>query len=197
MQISMSYMLGTIMSSLLLPLAGRCYDIFGSRIMIVFAGIGLGIAMLMLSQSSNLIMVIQTLLPEINPAVSGVLVMTFIFLLLRQFGQGIMAMVSMNTLAKWFDRHRGFVSGISGIIVSFSFAGAPLFMNVLIEEYSYTASMFLLALICGLGMALIGWTFYRDKPEDCGMLMDGKKNDADEKKEYFKNFMKFTVILLI
>jgi len=181
MQISMSYMLGTIMSSLLLPLAGRCYDIFGSRVMIVFAGIGLGIAMLILSQSSNLIMVIQTLLPEINPAVSGVLVMTFIFLLLRQFGQGIMAMVSMNTLAKWFDRHRGFVSGISGIFVSFSFAGAPLFMNVLIEEYSYTASMFLLALICGLGMALIGWTFYRDKPEDCGMLMDGKKIDADEK----------------
>ena len=59
MQISMSYMIGTIMSSLLLPLAGLCYDIHGSRVMIVFAGTGLGIAMLMLSQSSNLIMIVM------------------------------------------------------------------------------------------------------------------------------------------
>ena len=37
MQISMAYMTGTILSSLLLPLAGRYYDLFGARIMIVFA----------------------------------------------------------------------------------------------------------------------------------------------------------------
>ena len=41
-QISMAYMTGTILSSLLLPLAGRYYDLVGGRIMIVFAGIGMG-----------------------------------------------------------------------------------------------------------------------------------------------------------
>jgi hypothetical protein len=35
MQISMAYMTGTILSSLLLPLAGRYYDLLGARIMIV------------------------------------------------------------------------------------------------------------------------------------------------------------------
>ena len=181
LQISISYMIGTILSSLFLPIAGRYYDIFGSRVMIVVAGIGLGISLILLSESYNLITLSKTLLPGLSPVANGILVMTLIFLLLRQFGQGIMAMVSLNTLAKWFDSNRGLVSGISGIFVSFSFAGAPLFMNVLIDGYSYPGSMLLMALICGLGMAFFGWMFYRDKPEDCGMLMDGRKIFSKEK----------------
>ena len=50
MQISMAYMTGTILSSLLLPLAGRYYDLVGGRIMIVFAGIGMGISLLLLAE---------------------------------------------------------------------------------------------------------------------------------------------------
>ena len=37
MQISMAYMTGTILSSLILPFAGHYYDLLGGRIMIVFA----------------------------------------------------------------------------------------------------------------------------------------------------------------
>jgi cyanate permease len=85
-----------------------------------------------------------------------------------------MAMVSRNTLAKWFDRQRGLASGISGLFVAFSFSGAPLLMNSLINGFGYPGSMILMALICGFGMACLGWLFYRDQPEDCGMLMDGK-----------------------
>jgi len=51
MQISMAYMIGTILSSLLLPLAGRYYDLVGGRIMIVFAGIGMGISLLLFAES--------------------------------------------------------------------------------------------------------------------------------------------------
>ena len=107
--------------------------------------------------------------------------MTVLFMLLRQFGQGIMAMVSRNTLAKWFERRRGIVSGISGIFVAFSFSGAPLFMNIIIKDYNYSGSMVLMALILGFGMAFIGWLFFRDNPEDCGLLMDGKKISPVEK----------------
>ena len=61
------------------------------------------------------------------------LVMTLAFMLLRQFGQGIMAMVSRNVLAKWFDENRGLVTGISGIFVSFGFSAAPLGLNFLMN----------------------------------------------------------------
>ena len=175
MQISMAYMTGTILSSLLLPLAGRYYDLVGGRIMIVFAGIGMGISLLLFAESLTIIHLVHSLLPNISILTSELLVITVIFLLLRQFGQGIMAMVSRNTLAKWFERRRGMVSGISGIFVAFSFSGAPLFMNIIIEDHGYSGSMILMAIIFGFGMAFIGWLFFRDKPEDCGLLMDGDK----------------------
>ena len=175
MQISMAYMTGTILSSLLLPLAGRYYDLVGGRIMIVFAGIGMGISLLLFAESLTIIHLVHSLLPNISIFTIEILVLTVIFLLLRQFGQGIMAMVSRNTLAKWFERRRGIVSGISGIFVAFSFSGAPLFMNIIIEDYGYSGSMILMAIIFGFGMAFIGWLFFRDKPEDCGLLMDGEK----------------------
>ncbi len=178
MQISMAYMTGTILSSLLLPLAGRYYDLVGGRIMIVFAGIGMGISLLLFAESLTIIHLVHTLLPNISILTSELLVITVIFLLLRQFGQGIMAMVSRNTLAKWFERRRGIVSGISGIFVAFSFSGAPLFMNIIIEDYGYSGSMILMAIILGLGMAFIGWLFFRDNPEDCGLLMDGDKTTS-------------------
>ncbi|MDC0154718.1 MFS transporter, partial [bacterium] len=164
MQISMAYMTGTILSSLLLPLAGRYYDLVGGRIMIVFAGIGMGISLLLFAESLTIIHLLNTLLPNISILTSELLVITVIFLLLRQFGQGIMAMVSRNTLAKWFERRRGMVSGISGIFVAFSFSGAPLFMNIIIEDYGYSGSMILMAIIFGFGMAFLGWLFFRDKP---------------------------------
>ena len=174
MQISMAYMTGTILSSLLLPLAGRYYDILGARIMIVFAGLGLGFSLLLFSEASTLIQLLQSIFPGLSNLSSELFVMTVIFLLLRQFGQGIMAMVSRNTLAKWFERRRGLVSGISGIFVAFSFSGAPLFMNIFIEDYGNSGSMVLMAIIFGFGMAFVGWLFFRDNPEDCGLLMDGK-----------------------
>jgi len=178
MQISMAYMTGTILSSLLLPLAGRYYDLVGGRIMIVFAGIGMGISLLLFAESLTIIHLVHSLLPNISILTSELLVLTVIFLLLRQFGQGIMAMVRRNTLAKWFERRRGFVSGISGIFVAFSFSGAPLFMNNIIKDYGYSGSMILMAIILGFGMAFIGWLFFRDNPEDCGLLMDGKKTTS-------------------
>ena len=180
MQISMAYMTGTILSSLLLPLAGRYYDLFGARIMIVFAGFGLGFSLLLFSEKSVIIQLLHSIFPNLSKLIIEIFVITVIFFLLRQFGQGIMAMVSRNTLAKWFEYRRGLVSGISGIFVAFSFSGAPLFMNIIIEDYDYSGSMVIMALIFGFGMALIGWLFFRDNPEDCGLLMDGKKITPSE-----------------
>jgi len=173
-ELSFAYMTGTILSSLILPFAGRLYDRLGARVMIVATGVGLGVALIFFAQTVALINTFRPLLPEFFPAsLAGLLVMTAAFLLLRQFGQGIMAMVSRNAMAKWFDTKRGLVTGISGIFASFGFSVAPLAMNHLIHRFGHLETMLLLSASCGFGMAFLGWLLFRDRPEECGLLMDG------------------------
>ena len=173
-ELSFAYMLGTILSSLILPFAGKLLDRIGGRMMILATGIGLGVSLLFFAQT-------VTLINSLSPVFSGflphsflaLLVMTLAFMLLRQFGQGIMAMVSRNVLAKWFDAKRGLVTGISGIFVSFGFSAAPLVINILINWFGFLDTILLLSATCGFGMALLGWLFFRDRPEECGLFMDG------------------------
>ena len=173
-ELSFAYMMGTILSSLILPFAGKLLDRIGGRMMILATGIGLGVSLLFFAQT-------VTLINSLSPVFSGflphsflaLLVMTLAFMLLRQFGQGIMAMVSRNVLAKWFDAKRGLVTGISGIFVSFGFSAAPLVINILINWFGFLDTILLLSATCGFGMALLGWLFFRDRPEECGLFMDG------------------------
>ena len=99
--------------------------------------------------------------------------MSLAFFLLRQFGQGIMAMVSRNVIAKWFDVKRGLVTGLSGIFVSFGFSAAPLIINILMNSFGFLGTILFLSSTCGFGMAFLGWLLYRDRPEECGLFMDG------------------------
>ena len=173
-ELSFAYMMGTILSSLILPFAGKLLDRIGARMMILATGIGLGAALLFFAQTVTLINTLSPVFSEFLPhSFLALLVMTLAFMLLRQFGQGIMAMVSRNVLAKWFDAKRGLVTGISGIFVSFGFSAAPLVINILINRFGFLDTILLLSAICGFGMALVGWLFFRDHPEECGLFMDG------------------------
>lgn len=184
LEISTAYMVGTIISALLIPFAGRFLDKIGARTMIIIAGFGLGLALFFLAGFGEWNQEVLDFFPWFSVTLKATLIMIFIFLLLRQFGQGIMTMTSRNMLSKWFETRRGLVSGISGIVVSFAFSIAPRVMNDLIRNYDYTQSILIMALICGLGMAGLGWLFFRDNPEECGLLMDnGSISDKKENPE--------------
>ena len=172
LDLSIAYMLGTVGSSLLIPYGGKLLDLWGSRIMIIFAGLGLAFALFLLKNTEGLLAFLNQL-SWLSPFFVSFVILSLIFLLLRQFGQGLMTMVSRFALSKWFDRRRGLVTGINGVFVSFGFSSAPLLLNTLILEQGYLGSMVILAIICGLGTALLGWLFFRDQPEDCGLEMDG------------------------
>ena len=185
LEISLAYMTGTIISSLIVPVAGRLLDKLGARKMIVISGLGLGIALLFLAGFGEWNQTILGFIPWLSVTVKATIIMIFIFLLLRQFGQGIMTMTSRNMLSKWFETRRGLVSGISGIAVSFCFSIAPRVMNDLIRHFDYIQTILIMALICGIGTAILGWLFFRDNPEECGLLMDngsisGRKNNPEQ-----------------
>ena len=172
LDLSIAYMLGTVGSSLLIPYGGKYLDFWGSRIMIIFAGMGLAFALFLLKNTEGLLALVNQL-SWLSPFFVSFFILSIIFLLLRQFGQGLMTMVSRFALSKWFDRRRGLVTGINGVFVSFGFSSAPLLLNTLILDQGYLGSMVILAIICGLGTAFLGWLFFRDQPEDCGLEMDG------------------------
>jgi len=173
-ELSFAYMMGTILSSLILPFAGKLLDRIGARMMILATGIGLGFSLLFFAQTVTLINTLNPVFTDFFPhTFLALLIMTIAFMLLRQFGQGIMAMVSRNVIAKWFDAKRGLVTGISGIFVSFGFSAAPLGINNLINWLGFLDTILLLSATCGFGMALLGWLFFRDHPEECGLFMDG------------------------
>ena len=84
-------MIGTILSSLILPFAGKLLDHIGARIMILATGIGLGTALIFFSQTVTLINYISPVFSKYLPqSFLAILVMSLAFLMLRQFGQGIM-----------------------------------------------------------------------------------------------------------
>jgi MFS family permease len=181
-QLSSAYMFGTIMSSLLLPYAGRILDSIGARLMVVISSVGLGVSMFALSQSDRLAGAIRLFPSDMGILVTTMVVISFCFLLIRFFGQGCLTLVSRVAIGKWFNHRRGLATAISGIFVTFGFNGSPMLLNHLVETRDWRIAAIILAGIVGLGMSLLGWVFYRDNPEECGLVMDGDMDESRLKK---------------
>ncbi len=179
--LSNAYMWGTLASGCLLPFAGRLYDLWGARVMVVFASAGLGATLWFLSQCDR---TTEGLVPYFRESLErrevAWMVITAGFFSLRFWGQGVLTMVSRAMLVKWFQRHRGIVCGFSGAVVSATFAGAPKALARIVEALGWRGSLLLLGVWIGLGMLLLGWIFYRDNPEACGLRMDGAAEGTEE-----------------
>jgi len=173
-QLSSAYLVGTLGSSFMLPLGGRLMDRFGARLTVMLSSLGLGLTLVYLSVCDYLIAFLNGFFPLVNRSMVGLVVMAIGFTALRFSGQGILTLVSRNTIAKWFDRRRGFVSGIANVFISFGFSAAPLILSFWIDGFGWRGAWLALAVTVGGGMTFLGWLFYRDNPEICGLTMDGK-----------------------
>lgn len=180
-QLSLAYMLGTIGSSFLLPWAGRKYDRYGVRPVVVIASIGLGMVLLILSQ-------IDTILIKMLNLSSGwviVGVMIILFLFLRFFGQGVLTMASRNMTLQWFEQRRGFATGFSNVFISLGFSFSPALLYLLIQDYSWRGAWILLAVFSMTIFPLLAIIFFRDKPEDSGLVPDGDFVSTRKRKSSF------------
>ncbi|MGJ3251519.1 MAG: MFS transporter [Elainellaceae cyanobacterium] len=173
LQLSNAYLIGTLSSGLLLPLGGRLLDRWGARAIAFISSLWLAATLCYLSLGDRLTVALTQLLSLESGSVIALILLITGFTSLRFSGQGMLTMVSRTTLGKWFDQRRGFVSGVSGIFVSFGFACAPLLLSMLIDGFGWRNAWFFLAALVGVGMGAIAWLFYRDNPEVCGLQMDG------------------------
>ncbi|MHC5082934.1 MAG: MFS transporter [Planctomycetota bacterium] len=177
--LAIAYMIGTITSGLILPFAGKLLDKIGVRLMSVFASGGLALSLLVLSQVGRINDLLQALMTfQYMP----VAVAAFAFLLIRFFGQGNMTMVGRVAMGKWFNNRRGIATAIAGVPIAFSFNAAPWIMNKIIEVFGWRHACWVLALVVGGFMGLIGLLLFRDRPEHCGLVMDGKTETNENTK---------------
>lgn len=190
-ELSLAYMFGTIGSSFLLPWAGRIYDRVGVRPVAITASLGLGVILFILSN-------IEYILFDVFRVESSLIIifgMFCAFLLLRFFGQGVLTMSSRNMMMQWFDRRRGFATGITNVFVSLTFASSPLFLYYLIESYSWQGAWFIMALVVAFVFPILIFLFFRHKPEDSGLVPDGSyKPTKKQGKAFIPTIKNFTLV---
>jgi OFA family oxalate/formate antiporter-like MFS transporter len=179
LQISAAYLFGTLSAALFLTPAGKLFDRIGARWMGFGSCLVLGIVLLLLSQTDRMIAATAKLIPE-QWAALGIL--SLLFLLLRLSGQGVLTMSSRNMVMKWFDRHRGLASGISGAAVAFGFSYAPTLFNGIIQHRGWSNTWFLIGILLVGVFAPLLLLFFRDNPEECGLVPDGRAANATDRK---------------
>jgi len=143
--LSLAYMCGTITSSLILTKAGKLYDRYGVRPIAITASLGLGVALLYMSNVDKIIAFFTQKSVSITATFLAVL---FGFLMMRFFGQGVLTLASRTMMMKWFDAKRGFAMGFANVFTALLFSLAP----VLFEYLSFLSFLEMTqpTLVCNL-----------------------------------------------
>ena len=141
MQLSVAYMLGTLLSAVGLNAGGRFFDRCGARKALVYSVVFLGLVLLGLS----LVEVFShwlSFVPLVNARVwlPPFIVLIVGFALLRFTGQGMVTLSSRAMMGKWFDKRRGAVTAWSGALISCMFSGAPIAFEHLIRQFGWQAT---------------------------------------------------------
>ena len=155
------YGLGTFVAAISLTWVGKQIDLRGNRRMSV--AITLLFALALLASST----------------IAGPVALFFCFVAIRGLGQGSLTLVSTTAVAQWFRQRRGQVLGFSLVIYAvFQAAYVPWLQNV-ITAVGWRQAWVVLGLGIGLLVLPLMWLFLRDKPEDFGLVPDGKRAQTD------------------
>ena len=161
LQLSIAYLIGTGASGFLLPRGGRAIDARGSRVVALWAVVGLAATVVGLS-----------FVGPMN-ALVGTIVLSVGFGCLRFSGQGLLTLSSRTMISQWFDRRRGLVSSLSNAVMSFVFAATPALLLLLIDVNGWRSAWRVIAVGLIVVMGTIIAVFYRVSPETSGLTIDG------------------------
>ncbi len=173
MVLSLAYGIGTVASGLSLTYAGRFYDRVGARWSSLTAAIGLGLTLLGLSRMGELLAVMLSLSQGTFHVPIAVAIVATGFFFLRFFGQGLLTISSRNMVMQWFVHRRGLANGVMGVFIGLAFSATPPIFNRLIEQFTWQGAWRGLGWTTVIGFGLVVLIFFRDRPEDCGLLPDG------------------------
>ena len=155
-QISFAASLRGLEMGFIAPLVGFLVDRFGSRKLILYGTITVGLGLISLSLTQSLAMFYGS------------------FLLVAFGAGGCTVVVTMSAVANWFHKKVGIALGVMASGVGASGFFVPLIVR-LIDVYGWRTTL----IILGLGMWVLGIPLsfvIRDRPEQYGYLPDGESS---------------------
>ena len=156
-RLSATYLLATVIASLAIPTIGGWVDRFGLKRAALVAVTMMAGACVFASQ------------------VQGIVSLFFAFMILRTVGPGSMTLLANNTLASWFNRRLGLVSGIMQVGMAGALAIVPAGILVLIETFGWRGAFLAIAAIVACSLMPLLLFFYRESPKELGLLPDGEQ----------------------
>jgi len=186
LEISLAYMLGTLLGSFSISRIGKLTDRIGTRPVSVLASVVLGCTLLYLSHVDYLAGIVTSILPLDWDIPAAFITLVLGFYTLRFFGQGVLTLASRTMLMRWFFDLRGRINSISGAVVALIFSGAPLFFDQLIREFGWRGAWIVLGINIGFLFSIFAALFYRENPESCGLLPDGRPHEDEKGITIFK-----------
>ena len=173
--LSIAYFVGTLMSGLLMPQAGRYVDAFGARRLMCFAAVGLGVSMIGMSLLPQLVkMTLATVMPLGLAYMIGL--STGIFCL-RFFGQGLLPVVANTLIGRWFEKNRGHAGAILSVSSGLMLSATPYVLHKIVATLTWQGTWMALGVLACTVSVAIAWIFCRDSPEECGLSVDGGAGD--------------------
>jgi len=174
--LSLAYLVGTLGSGLMITRAGKLYDKHGARVMAFIAGVMLGLMLVFLTRIDRMVDAI-TGSALLSPIMATFILLAIGFWGIRFFGQGLLTMVSRNMVMKWFNRRRGLANAVLGIFSALGFSVAPKILSQIIDRLEWRGAWIFLAVLVGVIFAVFVLIVFRDNPEDCGLVADGKMKE--------------------
>jgi len=174
--LSTAYLIGTAMGAIFLPIGGRVFDRIGGRWFFTATAVSFGLAVMGMSQIDRL----SNLLGGERLPLVAMAVASLGFFSIRFLGQGMLTLGARSMVAKWWNRKRGLVTAINGVLIAGAFAIAPRFLAWQMEVFGWRGTFIVNGLALAIVVALLGFVFFRDNPEECGLEMDGPYARPDE-----------------
>ncbi len=165
--ISTAYMVGTLLSALLIPYAGKLFDRIGARLTAAISAFALGLFLLFLAFSGRLSSVLISTGIPVFPVGIALAVMGFFGI--RFFGQGVLTLASRGMVVRWFSSRRGLATGFLGVATAFGFSYAPRPLQALIDRFGWSGALIALGAFLIVVFVPFIILFFRNDPAVIGI----------------------------
>ena len=150
-------------------LSGQIADRFGSRCIIIFGVIVIGISLLIASRAATIWQIY------------------IVYGLGIGIGVGLSYVPAVSVVQRWFVKQRGTASGIAVTGIGLGTLAMPFFSGFLIQ-YSNWRTAYLVMSLFVFAFGITAALFIIDKPERLNLVADGGKHKTGSRKKFQRNY---------